>query len=59
MCVGGGAEWCSDIWAGTLSMRECGRFMAKIDDLWLDGCIEVRPSLLHGPSSPSLSPQAT
>ena len=39
VCGGGGVEWCSGIWAGTVSMRECGRFMATrsmIDDLWLD-----------------------
>ena len=65
VCGGGGVEWCSGIWAGTVSMRECGRFMATrsmIDDLWLDALDALKHdhSLLHGPPSfplhPSLPP---
>ena len=63
MCRGGGVELCSGIWAGTLSMREYGRFMATrsmIDDLWLDAWMHRSTTILtpwHPLSpSPSLPP---
>ena len=61
MClyVCGGVEWCSGIWAGTVSMRECGGFMATrsmIDDLWLDAWMHRSTTILTpwSPLSPPL-----
>ena len=58
VCGGGGVEWSSGIWAGTVSMRECGGFMATrsmIDDLWLDAWMHRSTTIPYSMASLPLS----